>query len=273
MAIPLHRDEQPYNCALVPAGLRRERASIEEGEATEGTCIVWRVLGFGGKPNPLVYSRAASFAMRTAQACEDEGNGARHGSGFSVFGLAPFKPSSPQALFRQSPTKTDVWLRGQLYVDDPAICARGPAREVQKAFDVLLAWWLALGIPLAWTKGAVHWDDDQYDWIGVTFARGGPGQVVMSLPSAFLEDFLTILRPFCRRKGLQRLADAEKLVGKAGRIAYIVPAARPFVGGLYAALAGAKAQLRTSGMRVPGDWVATRRFATSACWLKAAAPG
>lgn len=44
-------------------------------------------------------------------------------------------------------------VRGQLYVDDPAVCARGPPAEVAKSFDLLLAWWLALGLPLAWKKG------------------------------------------------------------------------------------------------------------------------
>jgi hypothetical protein len=52
-------------------------------------------LGFGGKPNPLVYSRAASFAMR-----------------------------SGQALFPQSP-RAACGVRGQLYVDDPAISLTG----------------------------------------------------------------------------------------------------------------------------------------------------
>jgi hypothetical protein len=51
-------------------------------------------LGFGGKPNPLVFSRAASFAMRTAQA---------------LVGVPNRRLQCPQ-LAR---------ARGQLYVDDP----------------------------------------------------------------------------------------------------------------------------------------------------------
>ena len=58
-----------------------------------------------------------------------------------------------QVPFRQSLGKTETILKGQLYVDDPALSARGPLAGVQHAFDVLLMWWLALGLPLAWKKG------------------------------------------------------------------------------------------------------------------------
>ena len=67
MSIPLHEDEQPYNCTVLPGGVKLGRDPLDKNEVSEGSCIVWRVLGFGGKPNPLVYSRAASFAMRTGQ--------------------------------------------------------------------------------------------------------------------------------------------------------------------------------------------------------------
>lgn len=83
MSIPLHAAEQPFNCTQLAQPIRLGREQLDEAEATEGRCIVWRVLGFGGKPNPLVYSRAASFAMRSAQ-----------------------------ALFRQSLTKSAVTARG-----------------------------------------------------------------------------------------------------------------------------------------------------------------
>ena len=64
MSIPLHEDEQPFNCTRLAQDITLGRPPIDADEASQGSCIVWRVLGFGGKPNPLVYSRAASFAMR-----------------------------------------------------------------------------------------------------------------------------------------------------------------------------------------------------------------
>lgn len=62
MSIPLHSAERPYNCTRVADGVTRSRPPFR------GTLVVWRVLGFGGVPNPLVYSRAASFASRIDQA-------------------------------------------------------------------------------------------------------------------------------------------------------------------------------------------------------------
>ena len=83
---------------------------------------------------------------------------------------------------------------------------------------------------------------------------------------------MTLLRPFCRSQGMCRAKDAEKLVGRAGRIAYVVPAARPFVGGLYAALAAARQDQRQGRQKIAG-MVPARRFSTSACWLRALVRG
>jgi hypothetical protein len=56
MSLALHPDEMRFTAAEVPAA------------SGIGPVLVWRVVGFGGKVFPLVYSRAASFAARTAQA-------------------------------------------------------------------------------------------------------------------------------------------------------------------------------------------------------------
>ena len=153
------------------------------------------------------------------------------------------------------------------------MCARGTPDKVGQAFDILLAWWLALGLPLAWKKGSIHKDLAAYEWIGVKFTPTAAHDVEMELPTQFLQDFLEILRPFCRCKGVCRLRDAERLVGKAGRIAYVVPGARPFVTGLYAALAASKRDILSGRRRLKASVVATRRFTTPACWLRALVRG
>eukprot|EP00959_Pyramimonas_sp_CCMP1952_P126908 2654219-Pyramimonas_sp.AAC.1 len=107
--MPLHEDEKPYNCAEVPGP--RGPGSM--------SYIVWNVLGFGGKSNPLVYSRFGSFATRTAQA---------------IASADAFRP--------------------QLYVDDPGMTAAGPPAACELEFDLVLLWWLVLGLRLAWSKGA-----------------------------------------------------------------------------------------------------------------------
>ena len=68
MSLPLRDDERCYNCTVVNDDLQRGREPLTAAEPQVGRCIVWRGLGFGGRPNPLLYSRAASFAARTAQA-------------------------------------------------------------------------------------------------------------------------------------------------------------------------------------------------------------
>jgi hypothetical protein len=123
MSIPLHAEERCYNCASVDNTLSRGRAALFKGEVPTGKFMVWRVLGFGGKPNPLVFSRAASFAMRTAQA---------------LVGVPNRRLQCP--LLARS--------RGQLCVDDPIWGLAGT-----QTVDIILMYWLAIGIPLSWKKG------------------------------------------------------------------------------------------------------------------------
>ena len=46
--------------------VRSYRGKLDEDESTTGTFIIWRVMGFGGRPNPLIFARLASMAFRTA---------------------------------------------------------------------------------------------------------------------------------------------------------------------------------------------------------------
>ena len=113
--------------------------------------MVWRVLGFGGRPNPLLFARAASLAMRSAQCLG-------------------------QSLCR----KPDDF-KSQLYVDDPAITVAGSPEVVMGALDVVLLWWLVLGLPLAWKKGALYKDSDTHIWIGVNY-QVVDKTVIMAVP-------------------------------------------------------------------------------------------
>jgi len=57
------------------------------------------------------------------------------------------------------------------------------------------------------------------------------------------------------------------MLGKAGRLAYVVPTARPFITGLWGALAGARAARDKGKRECPPGRVPTRRFRTAARWL------
>ena len=207
-----------------------------------GKLLVWRVLGFGGHSNPLTYSRAATFAAR-----------------------------SGQALLTRPREKTGVAEgRLQLYVDDPVLTVTGSLDQQHAAIDVLTLWWLCLGIPLSWSKGSFSNAREAHQWIGVTFISRSPGTATLSLPAAFVDALLVLVRSFtCATARTASLADAHALCGRAGRVAQVVPESRPFITALYAALA-ASLHSHHAGLReAPPRRVAVRRFRFAAVWLEA----
>ena len=123
MSIPLDESEQRFNCAHTEFDLTRARDPLRPDEVQTGRFVVWRVLGFGGKPNPLVFSRAASVASRSAQAL-----------------LGPLDRESRT-------TEHDAIARGrlQLYVDDPVLSCVGTKAQVKTSVDIVLLWWMILG--------------------------------------------------------------------------------------------------------------------------------
>ena len=221
-------------------GLRRDRDRLHEDEPEVGKVLVWKVLGFGGHANPLVYARVASFAARTLQGL------LFHAPEHSGFGQG----------------------RLQVYVDDPALVIRGSLDQQTRAIDMAVLWLMLLGIPLSWDKGSFCTGTAGHTWIGVDFRVVSAGVARLSLPKSFVEQFLPLVQKFCDPK--RRTAtwkEADELCGKAGRLAQVVPEARPFCAGFYAALAGAKHAKRAGAREAPPSKVATRRFATSARWV------
>ena len=238
MTVPLHVDEQPFNCAEVPGiGF-----------------IVWQVLGFGGKANPLVFGRVGSFAARYGQALLDP-----------------------------------VRARHQLYVDDPAVVVAGELEELHVETDLLLTFWLALGFRLSWKKGAFvqaictestrvvepvragpidEQDALKHEWIGVLFALRGQ-VALMGLTTDYVNSTRQALAPFLRRSGSASMAQARSAIGKAARVAQVVPAATPFVASLWAALAGAQRAAADGRAEAPPGSVAVVRFFTAAAWMDA----
>ena len=83
----------------------------------------------GGRSYPLIYARVATLIARLSQAMLHEDD---------------WTPSPPPCW---SP------LRLQLYVDDPVAVARGSPDQHRTTLDMLILFWLLLGIPLSWRKG------------------------------------------------------------------------------------------------------------------------
>ena len=239
MSIPIRPSEQRFNCAHAGFELVRGRDPVYEGEPSSGRFVVWRTLGFGGRPNPLVFSRAASFTARTTQA------------------LLPTSLSS-------SPDGQLAPGRLELYVDDPIVSARGAYDKAMATFDAVILWWMVLGLPLSWKKGSLTQGEEVHRWIGIDYHLTPLG-AIMRLPPPFVENLLLLLSSI-KATGTIAIHDLEVLIGKAARVAHVVPSARPFVAGLWGGLRA----VRMAGSRqAPPGRVPCRRLCYAASWLRA----
>ena len=253
MGIPLHPAEMPYNCCFLEKPVKRSRAQIIDHEPEEGYVIVWRVLGFGGRPNPLVFGRAASFASRSAQAL-----------------------LRPTASAKGSPRAGLGRL--QTYVDDPVLTTIGTDDERMLAKDLVLIWWLALGLPLAWSKGCLtsgphRWIGAMYETLPIELAPAHLQQAglkvktitIISLPEDFAATLASDLLPLAAGKGALPTRQIDRTLGRAGRLAYIIPSARPFVTALWAALQAANDSAPGRRRGAPLGMVPAKRFAKASC--------
>ena len=94
-------------------------------------------------------------------------------------------------------------------------------------------------------------------------------QVVMKIPQAFVDSVIADLDQFLGQEKSLPMHVAERLVGRAGRIAQIVPSARPFAAALYAAQTAAKRSGDSLQPEAPPGRVAVRRFSVVSAWFKA----
>jgi len=158
----------------------------------------------------------------------------------------------------------------QLYVDDPVVVAAGTTQQNDVAFDVVVCWWLALGVALAWSKGTRS--ENQHRWIGAEFThewREDRFCAVVRVPDAFAEDLWSRLGDLTRGKGHVTEATLDTLLGKAGRLAYVLPSTRPFVAALWAARAASQARSSSGNRRdAPPGCFPCARFAAAATWLR-----
>jgi len=114
--------------------------------------------------------------------------------------------------------------RLQLYVDDPTLSCCGTQAECDTALDLVILWWSVLGLPLSLDKGLVT--QGEHKWIGGLFSlRAGPKgwECVVRPPPKFLDELAVLLRRFSASRGHASQAEVDSLLGKAGRLAYLVP--------------------------------------------------
>ena len=205
--------------------------------------------------HPLVFGRVTSVLMRLAQAlltsCQDWA-------------------SSSGARDADTADFIDASARCHPYVDAAAAAFRGPREDVEEAFDILLLLWLVLGAPIAWAKVSLQEISASQPtrWIGVDFTLSPEG-ACMRLPPEFVSELLEQMSSVARRGGRVTDAEANRLVGRAAQVAFVVPAAAPFAAALRAALSDARttAASRRSGAQRQSH--ASVRFEVAASWFAA----
>ena len=253
MSVPLSPAERRYNCAVLPEGLRRDRAPLHPHEPPEGRLVVWRVLGFGGRPNPLVFARVTSALMRAGQAL-----------------LASRRDLEEHRI--RSSSGLDATARIHLHVDDAAGTFLGRPAATQESFDALLLFWLIMGAPLSWPKVSLEpvasAGAPPFRWIGVDYDMVGQ-QARMRLPADFVSELAEMLEGFARRSGRVTDREASVLCGRAARVAYVAPAAAPFAAALRAALADSRGTALKRRRRGQHGEHAASRFAVAASWFLA----
>ena len=113
-------------------------------------------------------------------------------------------------------------------------------------------------------------------YVGILYSMppaGGDGEVLTQVLPHYTESVRRALAPLACRSGTVPLAEAHTAVGKAGRVAQVVPEAAPFAGSLWAALADSqRAAVQGKRDALPGR-VACVRFAAAAAWFLALLDG
>ena len=250
MSVPLAGDERRFNCAELASPIALGRPPLHPAEPPEGRLIAWRVLGFGGRPNPLVFGRITSMVMRCAQA------------------ILSCRADGPEDA--EEGDFVDAVVRSHLYVDDAAIALAGSEAEVHEAFDLFLLFLLALGAPIAWNKVVLHaLASGPVRWIGVDFDLGPSGSGRLRLPPDFVEDLASQVAAAARHGGRISDAEAQQLIGRTARVAYVAPAAAPFAAALRVALAAARETACTRRKWAQRSSHSTARFSTAASWFLA----
>lgn len=137
-----------------------------------GGFFMYRTVLIGIKTGPLVWGRMAALIARATQAMF-------HGDR----------------------------CRLQVFVDDPLVVARGSEQQLANIFNIVLLWWLVLGLKVAWHKGTIG---QKVEWIGAKLETNDQDSHVrvsvtptkLAERRAMLEDLET--KPLVSRKQLQQ---------------------------------------------------------------------
>jgi len=120
-----------------------------------------------------------------------------------------------------------------MYVDDPILATLRTPEKNQTSVDLIVLWWWVLGLPLALSKGT--YTPAAHSWIGAVFSIRSPSsgpEGVITVPDKFASELFDLLGPYTADSGHVPASELDFLLGKAGRLAYLIPTSRPFVSAL-----------------------------------------
>ena len=125
-------------------------------------------------------------------------------------------------------------MQSQLYMDDPMWILRGPSSRRCRNLALLLYTARALGINLAWHKGA---KGSQLTWIGVMFeVVQAEAMIKLTVPRKMMVEIQTTLETW-ENKGMVSMKEVQQVTGRLSWIAGVLPRARWAVSIMYAVLA------------------------------------
>ena len=202
---------------------------------SQGRCryYVCKCIVFGVAAGPLIWSRLAAAATRIAQS----------------------------ALRAE---ETDI----NCYVDDPIVVSMASSHSQHtRHLLTYTGLWMALGLELSWSK-AVR--GHTLTWIGFKLSLLGPQGVDLQveLADAKRDKLLATLEELSRCRGVMPLHLLRYAVGVLGWLSSAVPAARPWLSMLWAAVTGAKEPVKDTTRRREG-LVFVRQVANALRWLQA----
>ncbi|CAK0883204.1 unnamed protein product, partial [Prorocentrum cordatum] len=170
-------------------------------------------------------------------------------------------------------------LRIQCFVDDPAICTRGPPHQRKRLLGALLLFWAALGFRLNWKK-AIR--GQTVPWIGAQLElqrrwrrkcrRHAWGIQVTLAPKKFRE-IVEAVDAIHRSTGVVHVKEVRKIAGQLSWASGLLPWLRGFNACLWAALAAHDQEqnaqaLRFSAKKRPGQLFFLLRIQQAITWIR-----
>ena len=192
---------------------------------------VSKCIVFGVATGPLIWSRLAAAAMRVTQA----------------------------ALLSY---ETDV----NCYIDDPLVMSVAAShQEHTRHLLVYVGLWTALGLEISWHKVV---RGRSLNWIGFSLELCGPQGLDLLVADAKKAKLLDTLEELRSCRGVMPIRLLRYAVGVLGWLSSAVPAARPWLSMIWAAITGAREPVKESTRRRKG-LIFVRQVDNALRWLHA----